>query len=97
MVETALAEGDSSPDLPHAIDGEYIGGISIRLSFTNLANWTKALTFMLADLKWVLAWFIGWQAKRVRSVVELANHHTALPSGPRPGGPSASYPPRRAA
>lgn len=40
--------------LPWEIDGERVGGQSIRLAFANDTKWTKALKFMLVDLKYCL-------------------------------------------
>jgi hypothetical protein len=41
------------------IDGDKVGSYTIFLSFNKLENWTKALKYMLCNLKWVLYWFIG--------------------------------------
>ena len=42
--------------LPYQIDGEKIGELSIRYTQNNDQNWTKALKYMLTNLKWLLAW-----------------------------------------
>jgi len=41
------------------IDGDKVGSHTIVLSFNKNENWTKALKYMLCNLKWVLYWFIG--------------------------------------
>jgi beclin len=43
----------------HRIDGDKVGSHTIVLSFNKNENWTKALKYMLCNLKWVLYWFIG--------------------------------------
>jgi len=46
---------DPSFNPPHAIDGDTIGGIPIRLSKDDY-QWTRALKFLLTDVKWLVAW-----------------------------------------
>lgn len=41
--------------LPYRIDKEKIGGLSIHIQ-VNEESWTKALKYMLSDMKWLLAW-----------------------------------------
>lgn len=41
-------------ELPYAIDGDRVGGLTIKLIFNKLDRWTKALKYMLSDLKWAL-------------------------------------------
>jgi len=41
---------------PYAIKNEMIGGVSIKLQFNQDAKWTKALKYMLTNLKYLLAW-----------------------------------------
>ena len=53
----------------YRIDGDKVGSHTIVLSFNKNENWTKALKYMLCNLKWVLYWFIG-------------NTSFAPPSGP---------------
>uniref|UniRef100_A0A0E0G4I4 Atg6 BARA domain-containing protein n=1 Tax=Oryza nivara TaxID=4536 RepID=A0A0E0G4I4_ORYNI len=50
---------DKSLKLPYKIEGDKVGSYTIFLSFNKLDNWTKALKYMLCNLKWVLYWFIG--------------------------------------
>eukprot|EP00963_Diacronema_lutheri_P005802 scaffold461_cov321-Pavlova_lutheri.AAC.20 len=53
------AAGERSPfRLPFCIEGEKIGGKSIRYSFNREEKWTAALKLLLANLKVGLAWFI---------------------------------------
>lgn len=46
-------------ELPYAIDGDRVGGLTIKLIFNKLDRWTKALKYMLSDLKWALKWVIN--------------------------------------
>jgi beclin len=41
-------------ELPYAIDGDRVGGLTIKLIFNKLDRWSKALKYMVADLKWAL-------------------------------------------
>jgi len=40
--------------LPYKIDGDKVGGFSVRQQFNQDEKWTKALKFMLTDLKWLI-------------------------------------------
>ena len=40
---------------PHAIRGDTIGGLSVRLAKDDY-RWTRALKFLLTDVKWLVAW-----------------------------------------
>lgn len=46
---------DRAMRLPFPIEGDTIGGLSIRTSSSE-ANWTRALKNFLIDLKWLIAW-----------------------------------------
>ena len=46
---------DRAMRLPFLIEGDTIGGLSIRTSSSD-AKWTKALKNFLIDLKWLVAW-----------------------------------------
>ena len=52
------AEAGVSPqfDLPYAVDGDKVGDLSIKSSIGRDSRWTKALKYLLVDLKWCLAW-----------------------------------------
>uniref|UniRef100_A0A0G4HHU2 Atg6 BARA domain-containing protein n=1 Tax=Chromera velia CCMP2878 TaxID=1169474 RepID=A0A0G4HHU2_9ALVE len=41
--------------LPYGVEGDKIGGFSIRLQFNNEERWTKACKFLLIDLKCLVA------------------------------------------
>jgi len=47
---------DKQFKLPWRIDRDRIGDMSIKIQFSNDETWTKALKYMLTDLKWLLAW-----------------------------------------
>eukprot|EP00727_Mastigamoeba_balamuthi_P001355 m51a1_g11216 hypothetical protein (545) ;mRNA; r:24558-26488 len=41
---------------PHKIDKDRISELSVRSQFNDDDKWTRALKFLLADLKWLVAW-----------------------------------------
>lgn len=47
---------DSHFRLPHRILRDKVGDLSIKITMNSEATWTKALKFMLTNLKWLLAW-----------------------------------------
>ena len=52
-----LAGGAAQPfELPYDIEGDRVGGRSVRFSLNSDDKWTAALKLMLTDLKMVLAW-----------------------------------------
>ncbi|GBG30074.1 Beclin-1 [Hondaea fermentalgiana] len=53
---------DRTMCLPYAIDGDKVGGLSVRIGGSDEV-WTRALKNFLADLKWLLA----WSSKRIRA------------------------------
>lgn len=56
---------ESSFQLPYKInqDAEKIGDMSIKIQFNNDQQWTKALKFLLIDLKCLLAWVSKMEAR----------------------------------
>lgn len=42
------------PELPYEIEGDRVGGFSIRLQLNQDERWTKALKLLLIDMKWLL-------------------------------------------
>lgn len=57
----AIVAAADVPDLrdaqaPHAIEGDLVGGHSIRLQFSWEEQWTRAFRNLLENLSWVLAW-----------------------------------------
>ncbi|KAF3784450.1 Beclin-1-like protein [Nymphaea thermarum] len=56
-------ENNVPPDkcftLPYKIENDKVENLTITQSFNKQENWTKALKYMLCDLKWALYWFIG--------------------------------------
>ncbi|OAD80375.1 hypothetical protein PHYBLDRAFT_105061, partial [Phycomyces blakesleeanus NRRL 1555(-)] len=48
-------ERDKSLRLPYRINKDKIGELSIRLQFNQEELWTKALKYMLTNMKWILA------------------------------------------
>jgi beclin 1 len=47
-------EKDKSLRLPYRISKDKIGDLSIRLQFNQDELWTKALRYMLINMKWIL-------------------------------------------
>jgi len=62
-----LADHAESKDkhfrLPYRMDRDKIGEVSIKYSMSNTGTWTKALKYMLTNLKWLLAWMATEQLK----------------------------------
>lgn len=50
--------------LPFRIDGDKVGNFSIRVQFNQDERWTKALKFMLIDLKWITAFVESRERQR---------------------------------
>jgi beclin 1 len=47
-------ERDKSLRLPYRINKDKIGELSIRVQFNTDEQWTKALKYMLTNMKWIL-------------------------------------------
>eukprot|EP00732_Lithocolla_globosa_P002998 Lithocolla_globosa_v1_NODE_2209_length_2108_cov_67.504627.p1 type:complete len:507 gc:universal NODE_2209_length_2108_cov_67.504627:1539-19(-) len=47
---------DPNFKLPYRIDGDKIGELTIKYTFNQDVMWTKALKYMLTNLKWCLLW-----------------------------------------
>eukprot|EP00252_Welwitschia_mirabilis_P021576 TRINITY_DN5565_c0_g1_i2.p1 TRINITY_DN5565_c0_g1~~TRINITY_DN5565_c0_g1_i2.p1 ORF type:complete len:514 (-),score=114.91 TRINITY_DN5565_c0_g1_i2:347-1888(-) len=81
---TAKDAGNKALDkcfkLPYKIDNDKVEGYSITQSFNKPDNWTKALKYMLCDLKWALYWFIdnyGFQSPSTIMKVSLLSSSPA--------------------
>ncbi|CBZ50014.1 hypothetical protein NCLIV_004900 [Neospora caninum Liverpool] len=44
------------PELPFAVESDRVGGLSIRLQMSQDERWTKAVKYLLIDLKWLLSY-----------------------------------------
>ncbi|CAL8467088.1 g6624 [Coccomyxa elongata] len=53
--------GRTPLELPYAIDGDRIGGLTVKLTFNKDSRWTKAMKYMLTNLKWCASWMITRQ------------------------------------
>lgn len=53
-----IASQDNTFEMPYAVDQDKVAGMSIRLQFNSDTKWTKALKYMLANLKYCLSWMI---------------------------------------
>jgi len=47
--------------MAYAIDQDKVANMTIRLQFNSDSKWTKALKYMLTNLKYCLAWVITHQ------------------------------------
>ncbi|GLJ50760.1 hypothetical protein SUGI_1081180 [Cryptomeria japonica] len=50
---------DKCVKFPYRIENDKVENYTITQSFNKHENWTKALKYMLCDLKWALYWFIS--------------------------------------
>mmetsp|Transcript_8297 Transcript_8297/g.23802 ORF Transcript_8297/g.23802 Transcript_8297/m.23802 type:complete len:444 (-) Transcript_8297:467-1798(-) len=48
-------------ELHYPIEGDKVGGVSVKMTFNKEARWTKALKYMLTNLKLCLKWMIERQ------------------------------------
>ncbi|GJP60309.1 hypothetical protein CLOP_g17515 [Closterium sp. NIES-67] len=60
---------EKSFQLPYKIEGDKIQGLTVKQSFNRDERWTKALKYLLCDLKWALVWTMN-------------NFHPPLPTPP---------------
>lgn len=54
-VVEAIRARDPRAQLPFKLDGTCVCGFSVKLQFNQEERWTKALKFLLTDLKWLIA------------------------------------------
>ena len=52
---------DSTFEVAYAIDQDKVANLTVRLQFNSDSKWTKALKFMLTNLKYCLNWVIRKQ------------------------------------
>lgn len=52
---------DSTFEVAYAIEQDKVANLTVRLQFNNDSKWTKALKFMLTNLKYCLNWVIRQQ------------------------------------
>jgi len=62
---------DKNFHLPYRMDKEKIGEVSIKIQFNPDETWTKALKYMLTNLKWLLA----WMSKITKEKEEIASRN----------------------
>ncbi|CAI5496327.1 unnamed protein product [Closterium sp. Naga37s-1] len=60
---------EKSFQLPYKIEGDKIQGLTVKQSFNREERWTKALKYLLCDVKWALVW-------------TMTNFHPPLPTPP---------------
>lgn len=68
---------DKSFKLPHRMEKDKVGDMSIKIQFNNEETWTKSLKYTLTNLKWLLAWVVRMEAEQT-----AANHGKVLSSSP---------------
>merc|ERR1712039_565348 len=68
---TRFLQRDPTMRLPFKIEGDKVGGFSIRVQFNQDERWTKALKYMLTDLKWIIA-FVESRGYNERSQLSSA-------------------------
>jgi len=56
---------DKSFHLPHKMEKDKVGDMSIKIQFNNEETWTKSLKYTLTNLKWLLAWVVRMEAEQV--------------------------------
>ncbi|KAI8996809.1 autophagy protein Apg6-domain-containing protein [Pilobolus umbonatus] len=66
-------EKDKSLRLPYRINKDRIGDLSIRLQFNQEEHWTKALKYMLTNMKWILVFTSRANVSNESSNSELSN------------------------
>ena len=52
---------DSTFEVAYAIEQDKVANLTVRLQFNSDSKWTKALKFMLTNLKYCLNWVIRQQ------------------------------------
>ena len=57
----ACALQDPPFELHYPIDGDKVGAVSVKMTFNKEARWTKALKYMLTNLKLCVKWMIERQ------------------------------------
>ncbi len=55
---------DKTFHMPHKMEKDKVGEMSIKIQFNNEETWTKSLKYMLTNLKWLLAWVVKVEAEQ---------------------------------
>ena len=63
------APGVAPLELPYAVEGDRVGGLTVKLMFNKDARWSRALKYLLTDLKWCLSWVVARQDGRAAAPV----------------------------
>uniref|UniRef100_A0A0A9HXY9 Atg6 n=1 Tax=Arundo donax TaxID=35708 RepID=A0A0A9HXY9_ARUDO len=66
---------EKSLKLPYKIDGDKVESLTVTRDWNTEETWTKALKYMLCDLKCVLCWFVG----NTSFALPLGTLHTQSP------------------
>lgn len=56
-----IVSQDSTFEVAYAIDLDKVANLTVKLQFNSDSKWTKALKFMLTNLKYCLNWVIRKQ------------------------------------
>ncbi|KAH7424937.1 hypothetical protein KP509_11G032300 [Ceratopteris richardii] len=79
---------DKCFQLPYKIENDKVGGFTITQSFNRHEKWTKALKWMLCDLKWELYWLIGNTTFQPSTSSAISPTHGRVRSSTDNKGPS---------
>lgn len=60
------------------IENDRVENYTITQSFNKHENWTKALKYMLCDLKWALFWFVG--NTNFQPLSPMVSSHSEVPA-----------------
>ncbi len=72
---------DNSFEMAYAIDQDKVANMTIRLQFNSDSKWTKALKYMLTNLKYCLKWAITHQKlERNASAARTSQNHMSSSS-----------------
>ena len=69
---------DNSFEVAYAIEQDKVANMTVRLQFNSDSKWTKALKFMLTNLKYCLNWVIRKQMHKAVSTRTTALTGSAL-------------------
>lgn len=75
-----IVSQDNSFEMAYAIDQDKVANMTIRLQFNSDSKWTKALKYMLTNLKYCLKWAITHQKLERNASAARTSHHQINPS-----------------
>jgi DNA-directed RNA polymerase subunit L len=75
-----IVSQDNSFEMAYAIDQDKVANMTIRLQFNSDSKWTKALKYMLTNLKYCLKWAITHQNLERNASAARTSHNQTNPS-----------------